>query len=47
MFTHVASYNDTYQLEKMNQYGGVVDGKVEVCLDADPGSRVGVEVYLA
>lgn len=41
-FTHVAKYNDTFQLYKMNQYGGIVDGKIEAVFKSDEGAKVGI-----
>ncbi|KAF4565435.1 Lectin [Pleurotus pulmonarius] len=35
VFTHVAKYNNTFQLYKMNQYGGIVDGKIEAVFKSD------------
>ncbi len=40
-FTHVAKYNETYQLLKMNQSGGVMDNTAEAVFQPDAGSAVG------
>ncbi|KAF4588267.1 hypothetical protein EYR38_010234 [Pleurotus pulmonarius] len=37
-FTHVAKYNETYQLLKMNQSGGVMDDTAEAVFQPDAGS---------
>ncbi|KAL4253270.1 hypothetical protein AB1N83_012676, partial [Pleurotus pulmonarius] len=37
-FTHVAKYNETYQLLKMNQSGGVMDNTAEAVFQPDAGS---------
>ncbi|KAJ8689205.1 hypothetical protein PTI98_013252 [Pleurotus ostreatus] len=37
-FTHNAKYNETYQLLKMDQSGGVMDNTAEAVFQPDPGS---------
>lgn len=39
-FTHNAKYNETYQLLKMDQSGGVMDNTAEAVFQPDPGSAV-------
>lgn len=42
-FTFVAKYNDTFQLYKMNQYGGIVDGKIEAVFKSDEKAKVSID----
>lgn len=40
IFTHNAKYNETYQLLKMSQSGGIMNNMAEAVLQPDAGSAV-------